>query len=604
MAEKKTITAWTLLAAILMTTASSAALVCDPGFRDVTFTYYPLDVYPFEWCALYTNISGVWTVTDQTTSVNNASYDNSFTVSSIPTGKYIWNILCRNTNGVEAFVGAGNRVFTICPRNISCGIVSSGPTGDLFDKRPLVSADIQFNGAVSEYEGVDLSLTPPGFIPAIRDLNQSTGEGHVQYQPTKDLSVGTYFARAIGFSSSGVLCEKDWNFRVCENVTVGANVTMVCDPLFSTTTTLATPLPTPPAPPPPPTPPQTTTSTIPSIPCPGECDFSWRSCRPNYCGEGYACDCWYRESNNGACPCGGCQTRYTCCIVGDPCDCDQECPAGVSCVGGYCGGAPPPPPSTPSPGPSPPPVPSPGGTPGPIPAGCFDWRNKDGSNYVTSVKDQDCGDCWAHATLGVIEAAYHVEQDLPVSSNPELDLSESWLDSNCYPQGDCAMGGNFYSFTYIHNEGVVTESCWNYEGWGAHGNSCPSTCPDESAPVSDRMWTIDVDDWTSNPNVAEIKQRLVDRGPVGVYIAMAAACYASTVNGVVVCGGGGLDHAVVITGYCDDASIPGGGYWIVKNSWGSFSCPSISSPDGYFKVAYGRCGIQYIANNARGVHET
>jgi hypothetical protein len=44
----------------------------------------------------------------------------------------------------------------------------------------------------------------------------------------------------------------------------------------------------------------------------------------------------------------------------------------------------------------------------------------------------------------------------------------------------------------------------------------------------------------------------------------------------------GINHAVVIVGY-DDA----GGYWIVKNSWGS-----TWNGDGYFKVGYGECAIE------------
>jgi hypothetical protein len=44
----------------------------------------------------------------------------------------------------------------------------------------------------------------------------------------------------------------------------------------------------------------------------------------------------------------------------------------------------------------------------------------------------------------------------------------------------------------------------------------------------------------------------------------------------------GINHGVVITGYND-----AGGYWIVKNSWGSGW-----NGNGYFKVGYGECAIE------------
>jgi len=50
----------------------------------------------------------------------------------------------------------------------------------------------------------------------------------------------------------------------------------------------------------------------------------------------------------------------------------------------------------------------------------------------------------------------------------------------------------------------------------------------------------------------------------------------------------GINHGVVIAGYND-----AGGYWIVKNSWGTSWPPPAGG--GYFKVGYGECAIeQYV----------
>lgn len=45
-------------------------------------------------------------------------------------------------------------------------------------------------------------------------------------------------------------------------------------------------------------------------------------------------------------------------------------------------------------------------------------------------------------------------------------------------------------------------------------------------------------------------------------------------------------HWVVIVGWRDDPEVKNGGYWICRNSWGDRW-----GDHGYFKIAYGECGI-------------
>jgi C1A family cysteine protease len=241
---------------------------------------------------------------------------------------------------------------------------------------------------------------------------------------------------------------------------------------------------------------------------------------------------------------------------------------------------------------------------------CFDWRNRNGDNYVTSIKNQgNCGSCWAFSLTASVEAKYHVEQNLSVNTNPEIDLSEQWLVSNCCSwAGSCNGGWPEYAADCVKDGRTVTESCYNYR---AYNKACPGSCPDEGASISQRDWTMngyDIEPYGHGMySVNNMKRWLQNRGPIAAIISMRAACYGSVRNGVADCSGGrtpSIDHGILIVGYCDDSTVSTGGYWIVKNSWGRYwSCGGLSSSDGYFKVAYNRCSIQVEALNPYGIRE-
>ena len=62
-----------------------------------------------------------------------------------------------------------------------------------------------------------------------------------------------------------------------------------------------------------------------------------------------------------------------------------------------------------------------------IPYGSFDWRNKDGQNWMTSVKNQgSCGSCWAFAAVGAVEAVINIERNDP---DIDIDLSEQLAET-------------------------------------------------------------------------------------------------------------------------------------------------------------------------------
>jgi putative hemolysin len=243
--------------------------------------------------------------------------------------------------------------------------------------------------------------------------------------------------------------------------------------------------------------------------------------------------------------------------------------------------------------PSPPEVGSSVGSPPPS----FDWRNHDGGDWMTPVKNQgSCGSCWAFSSVGVVEAMYNI-----ATSDPSLDLnlSEEYLVSDCLLGQDCCGGWMTTALGFIRDSGIPDEACLPYvDGFSCtcDGGTCDSnctysgssvcsdaTCSDRCSDWQDRLRTIDA---VGGVSASQIKDSVVDKGPV-----TAAMGYGSAYGGywdgdIYRCTeDSGVNHGVVIAGYDDP-----GGYWVIKNSWG----PSWNG-DGYFKIGYGECAIeQYV----------
>ena len=53
-------------------------------------------------------------------------------------------------------------------------------------------------------------------------------------------------------------------------------------------------------------------------------------------------------------------------------------------------------------------------------------------------------------------------------------------------------------------------------------------------------------------------------------------------------------HAMIMVGYQDDTAVPGGGYFIVRNSWGEGWASDSDLAPGYARLPY-----KYIADNGR-----
>ncbi len=207
----------------------------------------------------------------------------------------------------------------------------------------------------------------------------------------------------------------------------------------------------------------------------------------------------------------------------------------------------------------------------------FDWRSVSGSNWVTSVKNQSsCGSCWSFATVGTIEASWNI-----LTNNPGLDynLSEQHLVSPCSSNGscgDCGGGSSSCSLLAAVNYGIPDEACFPYN---ATDSSCSGRCSNWANRVvkaKNRVYGF------GSLTQTRLKEYISRHGPVTVYMGINSEFGGYWDGDIYRCrDDSSINHAVLAVGYNSS-----GGYWIIKNSWGS----SWHS-NGYFKVGFGECAI-------------
>ncbi len=193
----------------------------------------------------------------------------------------------------------------------------------------------------------------------------------------------------------------------------------------------------------------------------------------------------------------------------------------------------------------------------------FDWRNVNGTNFMTIVKNQVGGTCWAYSVVGTVEAKYNIEQNIS-NLSLHINLSERNLASNnpycgCDYCGDYDKGGLLVSpYNFIKNVGITTEQ---YFPDNESPNSYPP-CDKRLSNWTENLYKINDYDVFSTNNQTYIKKMLVKNGPLTVGVDHR---WQSDSNGILHCTGNfqWFTHGVILVGYNDT-----GQYWIIKNSWG------------------------------------
>ena len=212
----------------------------------------------------------------------------------------------------------------------------------------------------------------------------------------------------------------------------------------------------------------------------------------------------------------------------------------------------------------------------------FDWRNRHGRNWLTSVKQQGCGDCWAFASAGVTEAYVNMYYNRILN----MDLSEQDLIS-CY-QGDGCSGGTAFALNYIRDYGIVNEACFPY---AASNLPCTLKCqiPTEKIKIANNT-----DFYTYQQTQDDLK-RLIMRGPS--YFSIPCWTHALVLVGYKTIQAG--DRIFIKTATEDrwvtissGDPLIGSNAWILKNSHGtSWGDNGV----GYVVITWGEVGVTYVS---------
>jgi C1A family cysteine protease len=185
---------------------------------------------------------------------------------------------------------------------------------------------------------------------------------------------------------------------------------------------------------------------------------------------------------------------------------------------------------------------------------------------TTPVKDQGyCGSCWAFS------ATEQIESDSMRTLGTDYILSPEQV-TQCAPiaQG-CGGGWTEVAYGYVHAAGgIETDDAYPYTSY----NGVTGTCHVEKSQE-----VVTVNSFTSiSGGETDMANYVLSTGPLS--ICLDANNWSTYSGGIMTVCGQQVDHCVQAVGV-DTSST--GGYWIVRNSWGTSW-----GEDGYIYLAYGK----------------
>jgi hypothetical protein len=209
-------------------------------------------------------------------------------------------------------------------------------------------------------------------------------------------------------------------------------------------------------------------------------------------------------------------------------------------------------------------------------------------NRFGPVRDQgQRGTCVAHASTAVREF-------LSGQQSSQSDFSEQFLYWDCkkhdmLPDAE----GTFIrvAMDRLDVDGIPVESDWPYNPNPIPGNEAHDPAP---AGILDKAnpYRISSSSGLSATNVDSLRQALANESPVAFTVPVYTYWFTEPANssgdirmplpGEKVEGG----HAMCMVGYETDPNVPGGGYFLIRNSWGTGWASQSVIAAGYARIPF------------------
>jgi len=231
----------------------------------------------------------------------------------------------------------------------------------------------------------------------------------------------------------------------------------------------------------------------------------------------------------------------------------------------------------------------------------WDWRNVNGTNYLSWSKNQHipvyCGSCWAQGTTSSLADRFNI---MLGDQNPTPVALDAQVIVNCRAGGSCEGGNPGGVYEFAHKEGIPDSSCEQYVAHDLDSNTCSDMdkckdctwppCP-EGETCQDKCWAVDyrkyyASNYYSLRGADKMKAEIYKNGPISCGIEATDKFEEYT---------GGIysehklfpmiNHEIAVVGYGVDEET-GQEYWIGRNSWGTYW-----GEDGFFRMAAGKDGL-------------